>query len=338
MGITSSSPINTASDIQGFTKNTSTDEPEMGNLPDEIDDIAINYILTQNTIDLIRLSDKEYYNNMIVLTSSVLKKRLNTLELGLLHDRVLNGIKEPIYTGNINHVTNLIPKNDAMKDKIAKNIAKFYMKNITIYSAIVSTMDPQYFYENPDGERTTFYLKDFNEYRNIPLNAKPRISQITNPLNLCRKRLNILKNKLSIDGDNTTINPGEKLCSQENPSKRLTEEIGIKELDLLYYDIFDSTKNKWGKMSKNMKKKYNKDLILFYQIFTGKKVKPKNVKSFYDIELLDFKTFDRCNKTNFTKDITVSSDNKLIKEYLDKVSIIQEHTNSIQTKLFYLQN
>ena len=316
--------------------NENIKEDDISNLPEQIDDIAVRYILTQNTIDLIRLGDKDYYDNMIILTSSILNKRLNKLQLGFINERIKFGIKEPIYTQDKHNITNLIPKNDRLKDKIIYTISKYYMKIITIYSAIVSTMDPQYFYEDDDGNRKTFYLKDFNEYKNIPHNVKPRISQITNPLNLCRKRLNILKNKLNIDGDNITINPGEKLCSLDEPSKRLNEEIGIKELDLLYYDIYDSSQKKWGKMSKKMKKKYNKDLTLFYQIFTGKNNKPKEIKTFYDIEMLDFKTFDYCNKNHFVTDITVSKNDKLIKKYLDKIYIIQEHTNETKEKLMHI--
>jgi len=327
MGISSSMPMK---------EEMNESSNDISNLPEQIDDIAVGYILTQNTIDLIRLGDKEYYDNMIILTSSILNKRLSKLELGFLNQRITNGIQEPIYAQDKHDITNLIPKNDAMKNKMLHNISKYYMKIITIYSAIVATMDPQYFYEDEDGNRKTFYLKDFNEYKNIPHNAKPRISQITNPLNLCRKRLNILKNKLNIDGDNVTINPGEKLCSLDEPTKRLNEEIGIKELDLLYYDIFDSTEKKWAKMSNKMKKKYNKDLTLFYQIFTGKKNKPSEIKSFHDIEMLDFKTFDHCNKNNFIKDITVSKNNKLIQKYLDKIYIIQQHTNTTKEKLMYI--
>ena len=327
MGISSSMPMK---------EEMNESSNDISNLPEQIDDIAVGYILTQNTIDLIRLGDKEYYDNMIILTSSILNKRLSKLELGFLNQRITNGIQEPIYAQDKHDITNLIPKNDAMKNKMLHNISKYYMKIITIYSAIVATMDPQYFYEDEDGNRKTFYLKDFNEYKNIPHNAQPRISQITNPLNLCRKRLNILKNKLNIDGDNVTINPGEKLCSLDEPTKRLNEEIGIKELDLLYYDIFDSTEKKWAKMSNKMKKKYNKDLTLFYQIFTGKKNKPSEIKSFHDIEMLDFKTFDHCNKNNFIKDITVSKNNKLIQKYLDKIYIIQQHTNTTKEKLMYI--
>ena len=63
-------------------------------------------------------------------------------------------------------------------------------------------------------------------------------------MNLCRKRLSILKNKLDLNVDESFIklNPGEQLCSMST-TNTLTDEVGIKELDLLYYDIFDLPKN-----------------------------------------------------------------------------------------------
>jgi hypothetical protein len=327
MGISTSKP--------NVTEDIIKDE-EITNLPEQIDDIATKYILTQNTIDLIRLGDKDYYNNMIILTSSILDKRLTKLELGFLNERIQHGVQEPIYAQDKHDMTSLIPKNDRIKHKFLHNISKYYMKIITIYSAVVATMDPQYFYEDEQGEHKTFYLKDFGDYKSIPQHVKPRISQITNPLNLCRKRLNILKNKLNIEGEQVTINPGEKLCSMNDSPKRLNEEIGIKEMDLLYFDIFDNNEKKWAKMSNKMKKKYNKDLTIFYQIFTGKKNKPKEIKSFHDIELLDFKTFDYCDKEHFVKDLIVSKNNQHIKKYLDKIYIIQEHTNTTKEKLLYI--
>ena len=45
---------------------TSTEQSDIGNLASQIDDIAVHYILNQNTIDLLRLTDKEYYDNLII--------------------------------------------------------------------------------------------------------------------------------------------------------------------------------------------------------------------------------------------------------------------------------
>jgi len=134
MGITPSAPMTSKNEHQ-----------EIRNLPEQLDDIAMSYILTQNTIDLIRLGEKDYYDNMIVLTSGILNKRLNKLELGFLNKRIQYGINENIYVSNKSDMTHLIPKNDALKQKLIRNVSKYYMKIMTIYSAIVSTMDPQYF-------------------------------------------------------------------------------------------------------------------------------------------------------------------------------------------------
>jgi len=300
---------------------------EITSLASQIDDIAINYILNQNTIDLLRLTDKEYYDNLIILTSDVINKKLNGLELGFLNNRIF-GKK------TISDIIDVIPSNNKLKDKVIFNISKFYIKIIMIYSAIATTIDPQYSYEDENGNKKTFYLKDINEYKNIPKNVKPMLVQLTNPMNLCRKRLDILKNKLDLNVDDTyiKINPGEKLCSLTTTSK-LTDEIGIKELDTLYYDIFDYETKTWNKRSKKMKEKYNKDLILFYQIFTGKEKKPIEIQTFQDIELLDMSKLDYCNNITFMQDILVDKKNALIQKYIEKINNIEKTTQKYRAKL-----
>jgi hypothetical protein len=147
--------------------------------------------------------------------------------------------------------------------------------------------------------------------------------------------LNILKNRYdeTTEPGSVILNPGEKLCSTESTIK-LTDELGMKELDALYYDIFDYNTKKWSKRSNKMKKKYNKDLILFYRIYTGKRTKPSNIKSFQDIELLNFKTLDSCSDNNFLSDIVVSKENKLIKDYKEKIDLMQNITEENRNKFY----
>ena len=309
--------------------NSSTQESIESNittLPYLIDEIAMHYMLTQNSIDLIRLTDKEYYDNLIILTSNVLEKRLNNLEIGYLKNRIGNKDEQ---------LQDIMPANSKVKDKVVMDISKFYIKIVMIYSAIASTFDPQYSYSDENGSNKSFYLKDFDEYKNIPKNVKPSLVQLTNPISLCRKRLNILKNRYddSSEPGSVILNPGEKLCSTESTIK-LTDEIGIKELDSLYYDIFDYNTKSWSKKSNKMKKKYNKDLILFYRIFTGKRTKPSNIKSFQDIELLDFKTLNSCSDNTFLSDIVISKENKLVKQYKEKIDLIQSSTEDNRNKLY----
>jgi hypothetical protein len=306
---------------------TSKEPTEMASLASQIDDIAVHYILNQNTIDLLRLTDKEYYDNLIILTGAVIDKKLNNMELGFLNNRIF-GKK------TISDMIDVIPASNKVKDKVIYNISKFYIKIIMIYSAIATTIDPQYSYETQDGNKKTFYLKEMDEYKYIPKNVKPILVQLTNPMNLCRKRLDILKNKLdlNVEGIYIKINPGEKLCSLTTTSK-LTDEVGIKELDLLYFDIFDYDTKTWSKRSKKMKQKYNKDLILFYQIFTGKKVKPANIQTFHDIELLNMSTLEQCQDINFMKEILVKKDDVLIQDYIQKINLIESVTQKYRIRL-----
>ena len=305
----------------------SSDTTDVSSLASHIDDIAIHYILNQNTIDLLRLTDKEYYDNLIILTSSVIEKKFNMLELGFLNNRIF-GKK------TISDIIDVMPSNNKLKEKVIFNISKFYIKIIMVYSAIATTIDPQYSYETEEGSKKTFYLKDINEYKNIPKNVKPILVQLTNPMNLCRKRLDILKNKLdlNVDGAFVKLNPGEKLCSLSTTSK-LTDEVGIKELDSLYYDIFDYQTKTWSKRSKKMKQKYNKDLILFYQIFTGKKDKPLNIQTFHDIELLDMSRLDHCSDLKFMQDILIEKNNTLIQQYIQKINLIENTAQKYRVKL-----
>jgi hypothetical protein len=91
-------------------------------LSQTIDDIAIHYILKQNVIDLLRLTDKEYYDNLIILIGKVFDTRLNNLEIGVLSGRINETIQDAVFS--------LMPATDNIKNKMISNISKFYIKII----------------------------------------------------------------------------------------------------------------------------------------------------------------------------------------------------------------
>ena len=178
---------------------------------------------------------------------------------------------------------------------------------MTIFSAITAIIDPQYVYEDENGEKQYFFLKDYDSYIKLDTKTKHlKINQLDNPIGFIKKRLAILKNKMSPANneseDYILLNPGEKFCQKDENNKSLTDEIGIKELDALYYDMYDYEENKWTKRSDFMQKKYDEDLVLFYQIFTGNKEKPDTINSFSDIESLDFHNLKRCINKDFFED------------------------------------
>ena len=313
-----------------YSTETKTEEPVPldQSFSTHVNDIAIHYILKQNVIDLLRLTDKEYADNLIVLVSSVFDKNLTPEEIGLLNSHIGES-EETVQEA----ILDLIPSNETAKKKMLMNIAKYYIKIMMIYSAIVSTLDPQYMYEDERGEKQVFYLKDVQQLKRIPKGVVPVLQQLTNPMNLCKRRVTILKNKLDDTEDEVYIlNPGEKVCASEG-KRTLQDEVGIKELDLLYYDVFDYGQKTWKTRSPEMDAKYNSDLTLFYQTFTGNQERPAHVKSFKDIELLDFRSLSYCTDPLFTQDFTVPKTNPYIQRYVEEIKLIEDETKLYRQSL-----
>ena len=327
------------------------------NLIDHIDMIATNYVLKQNMIDMLRFTDKQYYDNLIILTSTIMNKQLNSVDIGILKDRVLNG-NSPVNNNNSqdnpnnnannniihfsdpNTLKEITMKNDKQKKKALLLISKFYVKIMTIFSAITAVIDPQYVYETENGEKKYFFLKDFNDYKMLDkVENKIKISQLMNPFGLIKKRLSILKNKFNNTNDTNgnsefaTINPGEKFCTMNDDDNYLKKEVGIKELDSLYFDVYDYDENKWNKRSPKMERQYQKDLLKFYRISTGKKNMPSSVKSFSDIEMLKYNNLKRCKNKDYYKDLLVSKNDKLFLKYMQKIDEIQEISRVYKQKL-----
>ena len=48
-------------------------------IAEEVDKIATQYILTQDAMELLKLKDTKYYDNLVILTRDVLLKHLNFL-------------------------------------------------------------------------------------------------------------------------------------------------------------------------------------------------------------------------------------------------------------------
>ena len=85
-----------------------------------------------------------------------------------------------------------------------------------------------------------------------------------------------------------------------------------------------------------MEQKYQKDLLKFYQIFTGKKNKPEEVKTFGDIELLKFHNLKRCKNKDYFKDLLVSKNDKLFKSYMEKIEEIQNISKTYKKVNYYI--
>jgi hypothetical protein len=241
-----------------------------------IDYIATKYILTMDFQSLTKLYEKEYCDELVILTSDIIKKYFTDLEISYLSQRVKNGVEENIMTkGNLvflnkSDIEKLNINTPLTRKRMCIGIAKFYIKIAHLFSAIVTTINPIYTYKDSDGN---IIKRKLYEKGQIPSNVERKLYK----LGICDNRINSLKkgqdyNKIGDDGI-ISLNPD--FCSlnlnSSGETKTLEEEPGITELAELYYDKYDYQTGKFVGMSEETEKKFKEDLKRFYTIFTEQK-------------------------------------------------------------------
>ena len=318
-------------------------------IAEEVDKIATQYILTQDAIELLKLKDTKYYDNLVILTRDVLLKHLNSKELSYLYEYKKNGEKfEEMKKTNVialnkNNLDEYDVKNKTQKKRMAYAIAKYYVKIAHVYAAIASTIDPEYKYTETDGSEKSFHLHDFDNLANIPVDALSslKVQSLNNPMALCKKRLDTLMNKFDLNSkSDIIINPGEKFCNMNydtelNDSKVLSKEPGIETLDKLYNDVYNTETGAWDKRSPKMEQEFNKDLKLFHETFTAKSQMPEDIKSFSDIKLIDFHTLPGCKDENseYRKDYTGHVNDPLFYKYANTIKKMIRESEQGKNKL-----
>jgi hypothetical protein len=283
-----------------------------------LDYIASHYILTMDFQSLRKLHEKEYCEELIGLTSKIIDKHFNDLE--------------------VNHLLNRITKDgEDEDDKHTKcnQIAKFYIKIAHIFSAIVTTVNPEYVYEDSIGNIQKHTLNNKNE---IPDGSKISVSK----LNLCGERINALRGASSdlendlengLDKD-ITIHP--EICSINMAKSTLEDEPGIPELiDLYYDDDYDYKTGKFLGMSESTKEQYQEDLKRFYIEFTGSKELAKEISKFGDIKLKDYSKQPYCENS---QSYTGKYKDKLFVDYANNLKKMVQSVNENQTKLLDIIN
>ena len=341
----------------GSKNSNSEDKKHFNDLYEVMDYIATYYILTMDFQSLKKLTEKEYCNNLVILTSDIIKKYFNDLDITYLAQRIKNGaevnelMKEHVTFLTKTQFDSLDVKNDKQKNIKKKRacigIAKFYIKIAHIFSAIIMTINPVYSYKDANGINieTPLMLKD-----TIPKNTQRTLKK----LNICQNRINILKpkqNKLQNEESNDTnnnnnndniINP--KFCEmnldKNNNLKTLADEPGIKELMNLYFDVYDYSTGSFTSMSKESQAAFAKDLKTFYTAFTGKEDMPPEITNFSDIKLKDYNSMSGCqgDKPKFKTAYAVNKNDKLFVDYAKNISNMINTTYSKQNELLEIIN
>ena len=260
-------------------------------ISEKLDYIATYYIFTSNFESLKNLYNKEYCDDLVVLTADIIQRNLTYREIEYMQARISNGEiensmqKEPMVFYSKSALAEDYNKNittERDKSRMCIGIAKFYIKVAHIFAAIITSVNPIYTYSENGVEKNVVG----DGKNNIPQGVSVKVNRGS----LCQKRLSALMDGNEyIHGSNLKI--GTNLCSFK-PEGYLIEEPGIPEMESLYYDEYDFIKGKFYGMSEESKKMYENDVKLFYKIFTKSLDVPNDIKKFSDIKIKNYNPVD----------------------------------------------
>ena len=330
------------------SSNTKTNnEKQFENFYQIIDYIASYYILTMDFKSLSNLSNKEYCDKLVVITSDIVKNYFNDLEITYLAQRIKNGeevnnlTKENVIFVNKDQLESLDIQNDVNKSikkkRVCIGIAKFYVKIAHVFAAIVKTINPVYVYKDENGNVVKNGLLEKDK---IPKNAKRKLYK----LNICDNRIRSLKS-MDVDEEKKEVNLHPKICTmnlnKDGSVKNLQDEPGIVELLQLYLDDdYDYSNGTFTGMSDSTKRQFEKDLKSFYTAFTGNAEMPAEIKKFSDIKLRDYNNKNSCQGTNpvFKQNYVLSENDKLFMEYAKNIKNMIQSASNKQSQLLGVIN
>ena len=190
------SPLSSMDDLSDIEKKNLLKDHDFSYI---LNYIATRYILTMDFQSLKNLQDPKYCDEMIILTSDIIKKYYNEREIDYLQQKIEQGqqtnklTKDKILYFNKNDLSNTGLDNGMKKNRMCIGIAKFYIKIAHIFSAIVTTVNPIYVYK--DYNQNTI-KKSLLEKKDIPKGSDIKIEK----MGICNARfelLNIVNNYLN---------------------------------------------------------------------------------------------------------------------------------------------
>lgn len=260
-----------------------------------VDYIATHYILTLDFENLQKLYDKKYCDELVVLTSHILTNSFQSLELEALRNRVHAGAGGTVFFSTQSALNRANAPAGDEKHAICIEISKFYVRIAHVFSAILTSIQPQYQFRNAMGGLERVYIQEKDR---IPKGVPVQLVET----NFCSKRIDALKN-----GADATSAGMPTVCDV-NEAVQLQNETGIPELELLYLDAgFDANTGEFTEMSEEAKALYASDLKLFYRVFTGKTEVPPQIQKFSQIQLHDFSKAPVCRMSKSERDRVMQS-------------------------------
>jgi hypothetical protein len=137
---------NYASTITNINKNKNSNSvlnfKELNNNNSEflskLNEVATDYILGQNFQDMIRLTNSKYCNDLVIITSKILKKSFFSNQIQVMYKQIS---ESDIYSGqSILGISGSSQKEQTKK--MCTEIAKYYVKIAHLFAAIITTLNP----------------------------------------------------------------------------------------------------------------------------------------------------------------------------------------------------
>ena len=225
-----------------------------------LDLIATQYITTNDFKGLKMLVTEEYCNNLTILTKDILATRFTTKEIKTLAKT------DTFFYISKNELARLEANTKDKKNRMCKQIARFYVRIAHLFASIITTVYPNWS-DSGNGQQGQGQGQGQG-------------------IEFCNARINALKNSiLEKKGDVDAVNIQPTVCSLYSNSSTLYAAPGFSALEVLYNDEYDETTGTFNRRSGAMQVKYENDLADLYEAFTGKTSKPSEIKSFSDINI-----------------------------------------------------
>ena len=322
-----------------FASEDSSMKSEHRSFGQVIDYIATHYILTMDFQSLTKLYEKEYCDELVVLTSDIIERNFNNIEITYLAQRIQKGViidketQEKVIFFNKKDLDKMDVSTNLKKKRICIGIAKFYVKIAHLFAAIIKTINPVYSYKDDQGNMVKQTLENKST---IPKNVNRKIQK----MGLCNRRIDALQygqdyNRIPENGD-FTVNP--QVCGiTKTGTQALSDEPGIPELMHLYCDKITTTNQTcdFTTMSDSAKKEYMHDLKKFYTAFTGNSTIPPDLQNFSQIKLREYKM---CQQQQKQPPYNGNLKDTLFKKYAENLRKMVHHTHDKQEELLEIIN
>ena len=339
----------------------------------KLNEVATDYILGQNFQDMIRLTNSKYCNDLVIITSKILKKSFFSNQIEVMYKQIS---ESDIYSGQ--SISGSSQKEQTKK--MCTEIAKYYVKIAHLFAAIITTLNPVFSWRSsasssrailsphipPEPPGRTEVEQGIEDVEKTTLENKHYISEIAKDvkienLNFCNSRIadlmdmdeltDLLDDVSTMNGEQpvSEIKIKTKLCSSNlnNSSvgtgvgagtgsvKTVYDLPGFAELSRLYNDKYNASKGRFDKMSAKSRDEKKRNIDLLYTLFTGNPNPPKDIKSFRDIPLHSFSDTADCSSPDsmLNKTYVGNTKDKLFVDYVEQVKKMIYDSNMIRNSL-----